>query len=460
MVNMFIIPGVVETTTDADGNSFYDISCLDYREVNIIDIYDYTGEVNSQGHVLNFEGAASYTSDYFSYEILETAFIAIAPNQKTNYMTDVLVLHFGGDNGVSFTITSKMFPQLAGGNASSIYTRPWLLSSYNGLMGFIGTNNRGNPWDYKWNFLYFANYTTGKGFSAFYPLTEARVDSGGNDTGGGGNTPDVPEEPVVADWRKSFLVGLSMGLCGKPLPIVQVMPEPDKMWEVLFDGNLTTEASDNANGAGVGVRLGVRFQENEIIRLSVNSVPKILATVKRSENSYYIGNEWLSRSDGASIPEDTGYDYYFSNITVLGVMLNSFYSRYPGTYSVKIERRIPAAYLYNGVRLPKLPEWDKGAYPYALISDRYSLEPTLVLTSAPLSTPVEATFGQNFVKVANECQYMRYILENNAWVIYTAPTTLTGASEGYDDLVWSSYDIPNVDNSVYLAASEPVPVYE
>lgn len=118
----------------------------------------------------------------------------------------------------------------------------------------------------------------------------------------------------------------------------------------------------------------------------------------------------------------------------------------------------PVAWLYNGVRLPKLPECDREMYPYALISDRYSLEPTVIMTSMPFSEPHENFFGAYVA--APECLYTRYVLDNGKWVLLNEPTILTSASENYTDLVWSNYDIPGLDGSVYLAGSDPIPVYE
>ncbi len=120
----------------------------------------------------------------------------------------------------------------------------------------------------------------------------------------------------------------------------------------------------------------------------------------------------------------------------------------------------PVAYLYgpNKVRLPKLPEWDRKICPWATIADRGSTGLFLLLTALPLTTPVDGRFSQ-FVKTATDCLYMRYVIENGVWVLYTELTT-SGASESYRDLVWSNYDIPYLDGTVYLPASDPVPVYE
>ena len=48
--------------------------------------------------------------------------------------------------------------------------------------------------------------------------------------------------------------------------------------------------------------------------------------------------------------------------SVMGLILSLFSSPLP-----EVQKQ-PVAYLYNGVRLPKLPEWDRETYPYATIS--------------------------------------------------------------------------------------------
>ena len=114
----------------------------------------------------------------------------------------------------------------------------------------------------------------------------------------------------------------------------------------------------------------------------------------------------------------------------------------------------PVAYLYNGVRLPALPEWDMEVYPYAVIHDYNDF---LVLTSKPFLTPNESVFG-DYVSI-EKCSLKRYKLTDGAWVYYDEAEE-SGASVGYDNLIWSNHDIPGLDVTVYLEATDPIPVYE
>lgn len=107
-------------------------------------------------------------------------------------------------------------------------------------------------------------------------------------------------------------------------------------------------------------------------------------------------------------------------------------------------------YLYNGVELPALPEWDKTAYPYAFI--------TRVLGKPILQVSVERPYWDN--------SDMRFLYDsdggwaeckNGLWedFIFMNPAFYT--SDEFRPL-WSNFDVLNEDGSVYMAASEPIPV--
>ena len=123
----------------------------------------------------------------------------------------------------------------------------------------------------------------------------------------------------------------------------------------------------------------------------------------------------------------------------------------------------PVAYLYNGTRLPKLPEWDKTAYPYAVLRcfltssyylDCYSQKPEFYISDLS---------GQEILDY-----------ENQEWTQYRFYDTLadwehnwTGTSDSQvvlttNTIIWTNFDIKNKDNEgVYFPKSpDPVPVYE
>ena len=128
----------------------------------------------------------------------------------------------------------------------------------------------------------------------------------------------------------------------------------------------------------------------------------------------------------------------------------------------------PIAYLYNGVQLPGLPEWDKSKYPYALvISDGSDDGSVLYLLSEKAGYRERTTDNgayYEFIATA-ETDLFVYNSENgSAWEYLVDYSTgkndeiIGGYKHFYAE--WSNHDILNTDGTIYLSASEPVPVYE
>ena len=129
-------------------------------------------------------------------------------------------------------------------------------------------------------------------------------------------------------------------------------------------------------------------------------------------------------------------------------------------------------YSYNGTVLPKLPEWDKGKYPYALILGRASLAYCIVST-VPMyrSKRMEGTVMETTdvkAKQGGSSIISTYDITNadypDAWQPWGAETAFqadkTVRSSTTDDVRWANYDVYNKDNTIYLSASEPIPVLE
>lgn len=116
----------------------------------------------------------------------------------------------------------------------------------------------------------------------------------------------------------------------------------------------------------------------------------------------------------------------------------------------KAEPSEPIAYLYNGVQLPKLPEWDREAYPYAVIGNHW--------TGLSLQLHVSQTSIYNesggYVYVDTPRQGWQY--KNGIWEGMSLDPV---DSMPLLDAIWTNTDIHNEDGTLYLAASEPVPVY-
>lgn len=127
--------------------------------------------------------------------------------------------------------------------------------------------------------------------------------------------------------------------------------------------------------------------------------------------------------------------------------------------------REPVAYLYNGVRLPKLPEWDKTVYPYVYIDcntggdGRYR--------AWFLSEKMHSgAFGIKTYPEGTICMFFRLV--DGVWEF--EETDSEGGWPSIDvplDPIWTNYDYLDYnpysdepDGTVLLAASTPVPVYE
>jgi hypothetical protein len=141
----------------------------------------------------------------------------------------------------------------------------------------------------------------------------------------------------------------------------------------------------------------------------------------------------------------------------------------------------PVAYLYNGVRLPKLPEWDKTAYPYAVIytyhgeSEKQNPVYRLVLSDTPFSIVYRtiAFTGATYdaLKWVGNYTAKWKIATWDYWDVdgYGADGSIFAVDDETDAVVWANTDIcyandysgdETIAGTVYLAASEPVPVYE
>lgn len=120
---------------------------------------------------------------------------------------------------------------------------------------------------------------------------------------------------------------------------------------------------------------------------------------------------------------------------------------------------------YNGTVLPKLPSWDKSAYPYAYIDKL--LNYTLVLSSAPLyvDNTESNTLTGSLHSDGAEVNFM-------IWSCATGGSSWNLANEGagvidrVNTVVWANTNlyylnsVNDIDGTLYLAASDPVPVYE
>lgn len=109
----------------------------------------------------------------------------------------------------------------------------------------------------------------------------------------------------------------------------------------------------------------------------------------------------------------------------------------------------PVAYLYNGVRLPKLPETE---LPYLVIGK---------LMNADGSIAGYQLFAFETAKTANVNGLVGGLgIPDKYYVTSEMPEWHFGIKTQLIPPIWANYDILNNDGELYLAASEPIPVYE
>ena len=141
---------------------------------------------------------------------------------------------------------------------------------------------------------------------------------------------------------------------------------------------------------------------------------------------------------------------------VNGILLGVVGKPFPITQGEKE----PVAYLYNGVQLPPLPEWDKETYPYAAMFRNMDTYGVYCFSKQPFTYSVNR-YGvitiYHGTTSDTPAPYLSVEYDDGHWVT----NSKTGASNRSLSLyIWANYDILNEDGSVYLKASEPIPVYE
>lgn len=117
---------------------------------------------------------------------------------------------------------------------------------------------------------------------------------------------------------------------------------------------------------------------------------------------------------------------------------------------------------YVGVVLPPLPKWDKTVYPYALIY-RYEVATDLFIFHASTE---KIQYDTN-----NNSPRLIYTLEHGyaSCECYSGDKEWGEISEGNrkagvwikaEQAVWVNFDIYKEDGTLYLSASDPIPIYE
>ena len=132
----------------------------------------------------------------------------------------------------------------------------------------------------------------------------------------------------------------------------------------------------------------------------------------------------------------------------------------------------PVAYLYNGVSLPKLPEWDRETYPY-VVMDLGVVLGTITISVYFVKEPKHLCFehveyeiksiyieaGETFQRCTMNGKSYEELAEKE-WNPIKEVTEDNGKYVRDYCVKWANYDVLDTDGTVYLAASEPIPVHE
>ena len=235
--------------------------------------------------------------------------------------------------------------------------------------------------------------------------------------------------------------------------------------ELLFEGEVTLEKDDDGFGIARLETGNIFFDGGDTIHFTVNGVTEVfVAHTQNGGIGGFFGNGYVLGGNGV----DTGYDFFvtsqkffYINYPDMNMTDLTLYSRTPGTYTIKIEvdRAIIPQYSYNGTALgPLPPDWDSVNYPYAQIrrmSDttfHFVAHPELPYSGV---SDWDGSLTLNF-SGKTECQIMRAYTKLGLWWTDAYFEKYESFYARY--VVWANFDIYNEDGSIYMAASEPIPV--
>lgn len=114
-----------------------------------------------------------------------------------------------------------------------------------------------------------------------------------------------------------------------------------------------------------------------------------------------------------------------------------------------------ADYLYNGVKLPELPDYDKETYQYAYISCASKYDPYILRLSAGKI----AKYNAIYAKVP--APSLRYKQSGAGWVLVSENSEDYNIFVSADNSIWSNHDILNTDGTILFGVcADPIPVYD
>lgn len=122
----------------------------------------------------------------------------------------------------------------------------------------------------------------------------------------------------------------------------------------------------------------------------------------------------------------------------------------------------PIAYLYNGVQLPPLPEVE---YEYAVIN-WYSYNQCYALSLFE-SPNYFTAYGADFFGTdeSGVPKAKVYFAKNGAWELsditeWNFVVTKGDEDQLSDSALWANFNLNYSDGTIYVAATEPIPIYK
>ena len=210
------------------------------------------------------------------------------------------------------------------------------------------------------------------------------------------------------------------------------------IWETIYDGQLTEDMISSTTARGTSYNwTGTRKLgwDSDYIRATIDG--------ETLEGVLPLGNEYLS-----GVADDTGDNFE--------VRIDTVYVRTGGTHTMKIVRRVPfGAYYYNSFTFPKMDDWDVATYSYAYIG---GTGPNFFLYLSPVEFWISS--NDKFVPRNGETGFT-YLVQRiyGAEEIWRERTEST-YTNSLRAPIWCNKNVYNADGSLFLAASEPEPVYK
>lgn len=175
---------------------------------------------------------------------------------------------------------------------------------------------------------------------------------------------------------------------------------------------------------------------------------------------FLVDFEYLENEDGTYTLTGWKGTYMGAPSTICSIPNDERIILIIGEESSEVE---PVAYLYNGVKLPEKPDFPITSEPIPGQPDRtqeYQYQFIYQLTEETVVYSFIRNIGktQSIFYGIGSGDVVEFKLEGDTWTFFHMATN--DGLAYLDTIIWSNHDIPDADGNVYLAASEPVPVYE